>query len=123
MRFFGKIQFMEEPPEPGRDGGGAFLELRAVSCSPEAEGLLPSRASAKWLRRNPSASEVVSYRVGLIPGSKVQCVFCFETCTTEGRGGEKRGECKYQNGEHRTLYPMFNYTSTVCASSLWKSFC
>ena len=26
--------------------------------------------------------------------SKVQCLFCFETCTTEGRGGEKGGSAK-----------------------------
>ena len=24
-------------------------------------------------------------------GSKVQCLFCVETCSTEGRGGEKGG--------------------------------
>ena len=32
---------------------------------------------------------------------KVQCVFCFENCTTEGRGGEKEG--KFQNKAHRTF--------------------
>ena len=29
---------------------------------------------------------------GKILGSKVQCMFCFETSTTEGRGGEKGGQ-------------------------------
>ena len=29
-------------------------------------------------------------------GSKVQCLFCFETCTTEGRGGEKGGSANFQ---------------------------
>ena len=29
--------------------------------------------------------------VKLFIGSKVQCVFCFEICISEGRGGEKGG--------------------------------
>ena len=29
-------------------------------------------------------------------GSKDQCVFCFEICTPEGRGGEKRESAKFK---------------------------
>ena len=40
----------------------------------------------------------ILYRGGIISPtimSKVQCVFRFESCTTERRGGEKRGELKF----------------------------
>ena len=37
--------------------------------------------------------------VKLFIGSKVPCVFCFEICTTEGRGGKGR-ECIFQNKAH-----------------------
>ena len=47
--------------------------------------------------------------VGLILVSKVQCMFCFEICTPEGRGGEK-GRYKFQNKVHRTLDPMISST-------------
>ena len=29
-------------------------------------------------------------------GSKVQCLLCFEICTTEGRGGEKGGSANFE---------------------------
>ena len=29
-------------------------------------------------------------------GSKVQCMFCFEICTPEDRGGEKRGSANFK---------------------------
>ena len=35
--------------------------------------------------------------VSKILGSKVQCLFCFETSTTEGRGGEKGGSANSIN--------------------------
>ena len=34
--------------------------------------------------------------VELILGSKVQCLFCFEICTTEGRGGGNGGSASFK---------------------------
>ena len=36
-------------------------------------------------------------------GSKVQCLFCFETSTTEGRGEEMGGSAKYQIKSQQNL--------------------
>ena len=42
------------------------------------------------------ASEVRYTGVKLFIGSKVLCVFCFETCTPEGRGGEEGGSANFE---------------------------
>ena len=34
--------------------------------------------------------------VEIVHGSKVQCLFCFEFCTAEGRGGEKGGNANFK---------------------------
>ena len=49
-----------------------------------------SRSSTYWVKR-------------------FQCMFSFEICTPEGRGGEK-GECKFQNKAHRAFDPINNFT-------------
>ena len=41
--------------------------------------------------------------------SKVQCLFCSESCTTEGRGGEKGREFKFQKIAHRTFDIIFSW--------------
>ena len=43
-------------------------------------------------------------------GSKVQCLFCFETSTTEGRGEEMGGSGNFSNKAHRTFDPRNNST-------------
>ena len=43
-------------------------------------------------------------------GSKVQCLFCLETSTTEGRGEELGGGAKFQAKAHRTFDPRNNST-------------
>ena len=48
--------------------------------------------------------------VSKILGSKVQCMFCFETSTTEGRGGEKGGSANSRDKTHRTLDTRINFT-------------
>ena len=51
--------------------------------------------------------------------SQVQCLFCFEISTPEGREGEK-GECKFPNKAHRTLASR-NILSPVNVNlGLWK---
>ena len=51
--------------------------------------------------------------VKLILRSKGQCLFSFWNYTTEGRGGEKGGECKYKNKEHRTFDPKITLSPVV----------
>ena len=46
--------------------------------------------------------------VKLLVGSKALCVFCFETCTREGKGRKGR-ECKFQNKAHWTSDPWNNF--------------
>ena len=41
-------------------------------------------------------SNYVCTAVELIIGSKVQCVFCFEICPTEGSWGEKEGSANFK---------------------------
>ena len=48
--------------------------------------------------------------VELFIGSKVQCLFCYETSTTEGRGGEMGGSANFRNKAHRTFDPRNNST-------------
>ena len=43
-------------------------------------------------------------------GSKVQCLFCFETSTTEGRGGAMGGSANFKYKAHRTFDPRNNTT-------------
>ena len=48
--------------------------------------------------------DAVPTGVEVFLGSSVQCPFCFKTCTTEGRGGEKGGSpnFKTRRTEHLT---------------------
>ena len=50
--------------------------------------------------RNPDGVELFVEKLFMM--QKVQCMFCFENCTTERRGGERGGSakgrwCKFQN--------------------------
>ena len=47
---------------------------------------------------------MLRYRGQLFFGSKVQCMFCFEICTSEEEG-EKWEECKFEDKAHRTFDP------------------
>ena len=38
-------------------------------------------------------------------GSKVECMFCFEICTPEGRGGEKVGSANFQKTQNQEITP------------------
>ena len=40
---------------------------------------------------------MVQYRGEIFLISKVQCMLCFENCTTEGRGGERGGSENFKN--------------------------
>ena len=42
------------------------------------------------------AAGIVEYRVKLIIGSNVRCLFCFAICTPEQRGGEKGGNANFE---------------------------
>ena len=53
-------------------------------------------------------------------GSKVQCLFCFETSTTEGRGEVMGGSGNFKNRAHRTFDPR-NYSTPVYNSLLKMS--
>ena len=45
---------------------------------------------------NCSGHPFINTGVNLILGSKVQCLFCFETSTTEGREGEEGGSANFK---------------------------
>ena len=70
--------------------GGIFALLRVVVCLSIRE----------WGGRrrgcNVAGPGKCSTGVELILGSKVQCLFCFEICTTEGREGEKGGSANFK---------------------------
>ena len=51
--------------------------------------------------------------VELFIGSKVQSLFCYETSTSEGRGGEVGGSANFRNKAHRTFDPRNNLTPVI----------
>ena len=64
----------------------------------------------EW-RTDVGQSEELYTGVELILGSKVLCLFCFEICTAEGRGGEKGGsDFKTKHAEPFTFHPRNNFT-------------
>ena len=54
--------------------------------------------------------EVVSTRVKLFIGSKVQSWVCYKTSTTDGRGGEMGGRANFRNKAHRSFDQRNNTT-------------
>ena len=68
----------------------AHLSRHAAGRRP----LLRRRRTLRHLhrpRQDLAAGERAKEGVEVLIGSKDQCLFCFETCTIEGRGGEKGG--------------------------------
>ena len=69
----------------------------------------------------------VTFSVSLIDwssyilGSKVLCMFCFETCSTEGRGGEKAGSAKFQKNTQNLLAKKYLDPSTHEGEGVNKS--
>ena len=55
-------------------------------------------------------------------GSKVQCLFCFETSTKEGRGEEMGGSGNFKNKVHRTFDPRNNSTPVQESRGILKNF-
>ena len=68
-----------QPPAGGGTGGGG-APLSASS----------GRSAVEFQVRGGHVMYDVTW-MNIILGSKVECLFCFETWTTEGRGGEKGG--------------------------------
>ena len=60
---------------------------------------------------------IYSAVVEVIIGSKVQCLFCSETSTTEGRGEEMGGDGNIKKKAHRIFDPRNNSTPVVRSST------
>ena len=82
-------RYVQQTPNTGIRTCGLFLDKNAlIAMSKGQEGYWRKLSSRKSPTKYTGGQEFM--------GSKVQCLFCSESCTTEGRGGEKWGCANFQ---------------------------